>query len=87
MSPEPWLPYPPTRASPIAARRASLAHWWGRSGASVARTTMIEPPSAPARDGPSARGLRGASQGLGTSVVGIASPTATPSIRSWSRSP
>ena len=43
MSPEPVDPIPPIRAIPRPARWASRSHWCGRSGASVARTTMIEP--------------------------------------------
>ena len=35
------------RATPIPTRCASRAHWWGRSGASVATMPMIEPPSGP----------------------------------------
>ena len=36
-------PVPPIRAMPRPARWASRSHWWGRSGASVATMTMIEP--------------------------------------------
>ena len=92
-SPEPFDAIEPIRASPRPARWASRSHWWGNSGASVARTTMIEPPSGPMR-----AAIRGAasevatrasswSQGLGTSLTGIASPTGTPSTRSSSREP
>ena len=42
-SPLVWPPVPPARAMPRPARWASRSHWWGRSGASVATTTMIEP--------------------------------------------
>ena len=37
------LAHPPVRAIPKPARRATRSHWPGRSGASVASRTMIEP--------------------------------------------
>ncbi len=43
MSPDPLAAVPPRRAMPIGTRRARRSSWWGRSGAVVATTTMIEP--------------------------------------------
>ena len=42
-SPDPAPAMPPMRPMPSAARRATRRSWCGRSGASVATTTMIEP--------------------------------------------
>ena len=47
---------PPARAMPRPARWASRSHWWGRSGASVARTTMMEPAPASAVTAPTSTG-------------------------------
>ena len=44
MSPDEWFATEPERPTPSAARRASALHCPGRSGASVAMTTMIELP-------------------------------------------
>src|ERR687895_678955 len=49
MSPLPSSQPPPIRPSPMLARLARRSHWVGKSGASVARATMIEP--APAGGG------------------------------------
>ncbi len=65
---------PPVRAIPKPARRASRSHWPGRSGASVASRTMIEP----APSGVS---------GSGTRSDPIRSPTGTPSTRRRGRRP
>src|SRR5215204_2960218 len=43
ISPLPLLRPPPIRPRPMPARTASRSHWEGRSGASVARTTIMEP--------------------------------------------
>ena len=48
-SPLEFSPAPPVRAIPSAERWATRSHWCGRSGASVATTTMIEPPGASPR--------------------------------------
>ena len=54
MSPEPWPDMEPDRPIPNPARRARRFNWWGRSGASVAMTPMMEPVSA-LRNVPSVR--------------------------------
>jgi len=45
MSPDPFPEVLPNLASPSAARRASLLSWWGRRGASVPTTIMMDPSS------------------------------------------
>jgi len=75
MSPLESCPYPPARARPTVALCASRLHWPGRSGASVATTTMIEPP------------FGGSSHGEATRSKPIARPTGTPSTRRSSLAP
>jgi hypothetical protein len=72
-SPDECSPAPPVRPTPRAARWARRSHWPGRSAASVATITMIDPP------GPAPVPEAGSSPGSG--------PTGTPSTRRRSRRP
>src|SRR5213594_837015 len=79
MSPDELDATPPSLPTPSAARRAMRFSWWGRSGASVATTMMIEPtsggmPAASPERGP----LQGARHGTRSE---ISWPTGTPAIR------
>ena len=92
-SPDECPPVPPARAIPSPARWASRSHWWGRSGASVAMRTMIEPEpgrlDAAPRRLPRARVRRRSRRpatGGRTSLTGTP-PTGTPSTRSQARRP
>ena len=75
ISPLVLCPTPPTLARPTVARWASRLHCVGKSGASVATTTMIDPP-----DG-------GWLHGVGTLSGGSFCPTGTPSTRKCWRRP
>src|SRR5919112_6383294 len=74
----PFVEATPIRPRPMLARIASRSHWVGRSGASVARTTIIEP--VPAGWAPS-------SKGEGMISVPSTRPTGAPSTRSTERLP
>src|SRR5919202_6253 len=95
MSPELFSPLPPIRPTPSATRVATRLSWCGRSGASVATTTMIEPaPSSSSSlprgvpevaDGAALhRGMFGSTdasaEALQRSRSGISRPTGTPDI-------
>ena len=71
MSPEELPPKPPWRPMPSATRLTRRSSWCGRSGASVATTTMIEPCSSDSRGGGALAPQRGTPR---WSSVGMAAP-------------